>query len=69
MPVSCTAQDLVTAARCFLLQNRSLDAIEIYLLCAVAGGEVPPTDQIMLGNPDEDWVFGDPNAGIIFGIP
>jgi hypothetical protein len=23
----------------------------------------------MLGNPDDDFVFGDPGGGIIFGVP
>lgn len=68
MPISCTAQDLVTAAGCFICKP-NIDAIEIYLLCAVAGGAVPPTDGIILGNPDEDWGFGDPGGDFVFGVP
>ena len=70
MATPCTAQELVTAASCFHCKTDGLEAVEIYLLCVVANGGVPPPmPGIVLGNPDEDWMFGDPNSGIIFGVP
>ena len=70
MPVSCDAQDLVTAARCFYCIGENIDNVEIYLLCVVANGGVPPPmGGTELGNPDTGVVFGDPNTGVIFGVP
>jgi hypothetical protein len=71
MPVSCDAQDLVNGAACFYCKSPNLDNVEIYLLCVVANGGVvpPPPGGVILGNPDEDWGFGDPGGDFVFGVP
>lgn len=42
MPISCTPSDLVAAASCYCFSQDMQDAVDIYLLCNIPGGEPFP---------------------------
>lgn len=64
-----TPQELAEAARCFCFPRYVWDPIEIYQLITIANGGVAPQAGIELGNPDENWAFGDPTTGVTLGAP
>lgn len=62
--MNCEPTELATAATCLCFDDRTKDSVDILLLALIAGCDL----DILLGNPDEDWVFGDPNTGVVFGF-
>lgn len=74
--------DLLYAARCYRCIPESFrrnpngtaigaiaGSVAIYEGLAWANGGEPPQVGFTLGNPDENWSFGDPGTGEAFGAP